>query len=152
MIGRDAVIARGDVIAFHHVGEEGNELEGFGRQRVRNIGHNRIGGEEFGIVRLDHPAARAGRHHNVIEAFENIDDLACDRLGVVAIAGIKGRLPAAGLGGRNFDAATRLFQKLYRSEANGRAEEIDETRYEKRHARRVGHVSKHGQALRRKQS
>ena len=62
-----------------------------------------------------------------------------ERLCVITVAGIIGRLTAAGLGARHLDRAAGLFEQLDRSEADAGPEQIDQTRHQQRDARRTGH-------------
>ena len=70
-------------------------------------------------------AGAAGRHH-MVEAFEQIDHLAGDGLGRLAIAGIIGGLAAAGLQRRRLHQAAGLLQELGGGQTHAGAEEVDE--------------------------
>src|SRR5215469_6111665 len=62
----------------------------------------------------------------MIEAFEEIHDLAGDGLGGLAVARVVGRLTAAGLGRGRVDDATRLLEELGGGQAHAGTKEIDE--------------------------
>ena len=127
MIGHRALEARLDFFHLHHVGKEGgDQLEGAARQVIRRCTHLGIAGKERGIMLLQHAGAGARRRHHVIEAGEGGDYLARDGDCVLAVAGIIGRLAAAGLRRRHDHFAAGLLQQLHRGKADGRAEQIDQ--------------------------
>ena len=86
----------------------------------------RLVGEQVGIVHLQHAAARAGRRHDVVVRLERRDHLPGDRARVLPVAGVVGRLAAAGLRRRHLDPAAGRLEQLHRGEADARAEEVDE--------------------------
>ena len=91
--------------------------------------------EEMRHVGAQHAAAGARGHDHVIIAAERIEDAAREVARGGAVAGIIGRLAAAGLRARHLHLAAGLFQQADRGEAHGRAMEIDQAGDEQRDAR-----------------
>ena len=130
MIGDAPRKTRGDEFQLHHICQEADEFMGFfskGPGPRREAGIVR---EEFGIMMPDHARAGAGGRHDIIDAGECVHDIQRQRARGSPVAGIIGGLAAAGLGGHN-DLAPGLFQKLHRSKAYRRAEQVDQTGDEK---------------------
>src|SRR6185312_4871685 len=140
VIGRDAVIMRLDTFHPAHIGEEGDELVSALREMLGTLEQRRLVGEELGVMFLDHAAAGAGRHHDIVEALERIDDLARDRLGVGLVAGIVGGLATAGLHRRYLDRAAGFLEQLHGGKTDRGAEEIDEASDEQAYADGHGRV------------
>ncbi len=105
--------------------------------------HLRLVGEQLRIMLADHAGAGAGRGDDIVEAVEGGDDLAGDRLGIRPVAGIVGRLAAAGLRSRHLDGAAGVLEQLDGGEADGRAEEVDEAGDEEAYADRFFRHCKH---------
>ena len=92
-------------------------------------------------VDAQHAAAGARGHDDVVIAAERVEDAAREVARGRAVAGIIGRLPAAGLRPRHLHLAARLLQQADRGEAHGRAVEIDEAGDEERDARLGGDMA-----------
>ena len=84
-----------------------------------------------------HAAAGARRNDDVVVRLEGLDDGSGDGLGGRPVAGVEGRLPAAGLAGRHLDRAARLLEQTDGGEADAGTEEVDEAGHEQRYPRRA---------------
>jgi len=73
------------------------------------------------------PRTGVVRRHHVFEAFEFVQQLASERLGRSAVAGVIRRLPAAGLRPRNDDFASRSLQQPDRGKADARPHQVYQT-------------------------
>ena len=110
VVGDAAVERRFDAGHAAHVDEEADQLVRLGGKGIRPGCPRRVVAEQGGVVRVQHPGARAGRRHDVVEILEGRDGLARDRLGVFAVAGVIRRLSAAGLRRRHLDRAAALLR------------------------------------------
>ena len=97
--------------------------------------HRLIAVEQCRVVLADHRRAGARGRHHVVEAFKGLDGLLCQGSGVGPIAGIVGRLAAAGLGLRHLHAAAGVLQQLHRGKAHRGPHQIDQTGHEESDAR-----------------
>ena len=158
VVGDGAVKGGVDGRHAEHVDEEA-------RQLVRLVGEGlglaqpvRVVREELGVVRPDHPGAGAGGDDHVIVGPEGGDHRLREVPRGAPVAGIVGRLAAAGLDGHVDDAA-RLLQELHRREADRWAQEVDEAGDEQPDAqpragpfRGSGHARRDGATARRRPS
>jgi len=90
--------------------------------------------EQFGVMARHHAAAGARGHNNVIAGFKSRHYLSRQTLRVAAVAGIEGRLPAAGLF-RHHHFAARLFKQARSRKTNAGTKEINKAGGEKADAR-----------------
>ena len=118
-----------------HIDQKADQFEHLGGKRHRAILPSRVVGEQLGVVHLQHPGARAGRRHDVVVRLERRDHLTGDGSRVLAVAGVVGRLPAAGLRRRHLDAAARRLDQLHRGKADARPEQVDQAGDEQADAR-----------------
>ena len=95
----------------------------------------RVVGEKFGIMLRDHAAAGAGRHDDIVKRSKASIICMASALVVCAVAGVEGRLAAAGLA-RHLDRAARILQELGGGEADARPDQIDEAGGEEGDAQR----------------
>src|SRR3546814_11868800 len=72
------------------------------------------------------------RRHDVVVAFEGLDDPPRDGARILGVAGIVGRLAAAGLRPRHLDIAAGILQQLDGGEADLRPEQVDQAGDEQR--------------------
>ena len=86
---------------------------------------------------LDHAAAGAGRHHDVVEAVEFIQKFFGQVARRLAVAGIVAGLAAAGLLGRHHDFAAGRFQQFQSRKADFRPHHIDQAGDKQSDAHRV---------------
>ena len=126
MIGDLALEAGRHPVAAQNIHEEGDELVALGRERHGAAGIAPIIGQELGKMGAQHAGAGAAGRHHMVEALEQIDHLAGDGMGGLAIAGIIGGLAAAGLKRRRLDQAARLLQELGGGQTHAGTEKIDE--------------------------
>ncbi len=114
-------------LQFQHIDQERREFVSALRQPLDAREHRRLVAKQLGVMRPDHPRARAGGQHQVVARLELLDQL--DRQGTrrSAVAGIETGLTAAGLQlGHDHVAAGRLEQ-LERRESDRWPHQIDET-------------------------
>ena len=126
VIGDGAVEARRHAGNAAHVREERDQLVGPRRQRLGALLHRGVIGEQRRVVLADHAGAGAAGRHHIVVGLEGGDDPRGDGAGIGAIAGIVGRLAAAGLRPRHLDRAAGLLQQLDGGKADRRPEQIDE--------------------------
>ena len=107
-----AGVASGSLGEAADVGEEADQLVGFGRQGVGAGAQVGVIVERVRQVVLQHAAARAGGHDDVVVADGGLDDVAGQvaRGGAVAAA-VVGRLAAAGLRPGAFDLAAGFLKQ-----------------------------------------
>ena len=99
---------------------------GFGREAFSTGLRVGVVIEEMRHMRTEHAAAGARGDDDVVISLECIEELAGDRRGCGAVAGIIGGLPAAGLATRHLDIAAGGFEQLDGSKAHARPVEIHE--------------------------
>ena len=73
----------------------------------------------------DHGGARAGRHHHVFGIAEDLEEMAGDLAGFLAIAGVESGLAAAGLILGKIDRVAEALQHAGHGEADCGEELID---------------------------
>ena len=117
--GREARVDRRDAA---NVDEEADQLERARRKVARRGAVGRSFIEQQGIVLLQHAGAGAGRHDDIVEAGEGIEQAARNRPRPGTVAGIIGRLAAAGLTFRHLADAARAFKQLACRKSHGWAE------------------------------
>ena len=107
-----------------HVVEEGDQFPAaFGEDHCFGL-HGRIVLEQSRVMDPQHAGAGTRRRHHVIEAVEGLDGLGRQIPGRGPVAGIVGRLAAAGLGQGRFDPATGVFEQAHGGETDAGAEQI----------------------------
>ena len=117
--------AASTLVTPQHVDQEARELIGLGGQHIGLGAPVRIVREQLRIMRLDHAGAGAGRRDHVVVAVEGVDHLHRQIARGAAVAGIVGRLAAAGLDG-HLDDAAGILQELHGRKADGGAHQVDE--------------------------
>jgi hypothetical protein len=133
VVGRAALETGPDGPDAPYVHQEGDQLVGPAGQVGGGRAPRRIVLEQGRIVLLDHRGAGARRRDDMVVAGEGVDHPSRNRLGVGPVTRIVGRLPAAGLQGRDFDRAAGLLEQLDGREAHAGAEEIDQAGHEEPH-------------------
>ena len=137
---RAAGPAAGAAVLLHHVGKEAHQFERSRRQRVGPRAQVRVVVEQMRQVLLQHPRAGAGRRHHVVVAAERLDQPAREVARGGAVAGVVGRLAAAGLRPRHLHLAAGRFQQPNRGEADAGAVEVHQAGDEQGDAGlRLGH-------------
>ena len=106
-----------------------------GAERRRPSLPGRIVLQQLGVVQLQHAGAGARRRHHVVVGLEGGDRLARQLLRGRLVAGVVGRLAAAGLRRRHVDIAAGVGQQLDRRKADRGAEQVDEAGDEQTDAR-----------------
>src|SRR6266481_4396473 len=121
------------------VDQERDELMGLGGERIGAREPVGVAVKQLAIMRFQHAGAGARGRHDVIIGREGLDHLFGDGARAAAVAGIEGRLSAAGLG-RHRDPAAGILQELDGREADRRPDQIDQAGDEKTDALgRIGH-------------
>ncbi len=138
VIGDGPVEARFGARDAEHVDEELGQFVGLRRKDVGARLPVRIALEQLGIVHAHLAGAGAGGRDDIVAMLECGDHLFGDRARRRAVAGVEGRLAAAGLR-RHVDCAARLLQQLDGGEADRRPDQIDEAGDQEAHARLGGH-------------
>jgi hypothetical protein len=126
------------VAHHHHVGEKRNQLVALVRKGLRPLFPGCVTRKQAGIVLLQHRGAGSRRRDDEIETFEGFDHLFRDFARVGPVAGVVGRLAAAGLSHRNMYLAAGVLQQLDAGKADGRPEKIDQAGRKKSYTRLPG--------------
>ena len=135
MVGhRATLVARGELAEATHVGQEADQLEGLCRHGIGAGPQVGIVVEQMRQMVLQHAAAGAGGDDDIVVAAERIDDAACQVARGAAVAGVVGRLAAAGLCTRHLDLAAGFLQQTDSGETHGGAIQVNETGDEQRDA------------------
>jgi hypothetical protein len=130
MVGHLAGKRAGERVDHEYTGEKVRELERLRGKPANAREHCGVVGEELGVMRPDHAAARTRRGDQVVAVLEFGDDLARERDGVRAIARVVRRLTAACLCFGHDDVGAARFQQLQCRKADRRSHQIDQTGYE----------------------
>ena len=110
-----------------HLDEETRELVALGGKRAGSFREVRIVSEQRRVMHPQHPGARPRRGNHIVEALESLDHRSRNRLGIFPVAGIVGRLSAAGLALGHFHPCAGILEQLDRGKAHARPEQIHET-------------------------
>ncbi len=128
--GHATVETRAEVADAEPVHEEVGELVGFRRERFRG-GFLRAVVEKLGVELFHHRAAGAGGGDDDLGIAKGGELRGGDGAGLVPVAGIEGRLAAAGLGLGVVDLVAEALEDFDHGHADLRVERIDEAGNEK---------------------
>ena len=108
-------------------------------ERARPLGRLGVAVEQLRHMGAQHPGTRARGGHDIVVAGKGVEQAAHQVLGGLAVAGVEGRLAAAGLGARHLDPAAGVLEQPDRGKAYRRSEQVDQAGDEQGDAGLVGH-------------